>query len=62
MDFLGPLPQTQKGNRYILVLSDLVTKWIELYPTESQTASDTVTVLTDLVLRYSVPSAEHPAQ
>lgn len=57
MDFLGPLPQTRSGNRHILVVSDLVTKWIELHPTESQTAQETVTAIVDLVLRYSIPSS-----
>ena len=56
MDFLGPLPRTQKGSSHILVISVLVTKWVELYPTETQTASGTVKAIMHLVLRYSVPS------
>ena len=29
MDILGPLPLTQKGNKYILMIVDQFTKWIE---------------------------------
>ena len=30
MDILGPLPETPRGNKYILVLGDYFTKWTEL--------------------------------
>ncbi|XP_045206353.2 uncharacterized protein LOC123558545 [Mercenaria mercenaria] len=32
MDILGPLPQTNNGNRFILVISDWFTKWVECVP------------------------------
>ena len=32
MDVFGPLPITTNGNRYILVLQDTFSKWIEMYP------------------------------
>ena len=28
MDILGPLPLTERGNKYILVLGDYFTKWV----------------------------------
>ena len=31
VDILGPLPVTERGNRYILVLTDCFTKWTEVY-------------------------------
>ena len=32
MNILGPLPETEEGNKYILVLGDYFTKWKEAYP------------------------------
>ena len=32
MDIFGPLPETPRGNRYILVIGDYFTKWKEAFP------------------------------
>ena len=32
MEIMGPLPETPRGNRYILVVGDYFTKWKEAYP------------------------------
>ena len=32
MYILGPLPKTQAGNKYILVIGDYFTKWREAFP------------------------------
>ena len=45
-DITGPLPVTDKGNRYILVVTDLFTKWMEAFPLQ---AVDSVTLATVLV-------------
>ena len=36
VDILGPLPVTEKGNKYILVVSDYFTRWVEAYPMPSR--------------------------
>lgn len=38
VDILGPLPQTNSGNKYILVAGDYFSKWVEAYqrPTKKQ--------------------------
>lgn len=38
MDLIGPLPTTSQGNKYILVLTDHFSKWVEAYPAKDQTA------------------------
>jgi hypothetical protein len=32
MDILGPLPMSKNGNKYVLVISYLFTKWTEALP------------------------------
>ena len=49
IDFVGPLPETDKGNRYILVVSDYYTKWPEAFALRTQTAENVARVLVDEV-------------
>ena len=41
--FLGPLPQTLRGNVYVLMMVDQFTKWVGCIPLPSQTAEHTAT-------------------
>lgn len=41
LDFLGPLPRTENGNKYIPIMVDSFTKWMECVPLPSQTAEVT---------------------
>ncbi len=36
IDFIGPFTQTRKGNRYLLVMVDFFTKWVEVAALPSQ--------------------------
>ena len=38
IDIMGPLVETQKGNKYILVIVDQFTKWVEAFPLKNQLA------------------------
>ena len=38
LDYIGPLPLTPRGNKYILVLTDLFTKYVEVLPVPDQIA------------------------
>ncbi|KAL9964889.1 hypothetical protein ACROYT_G028596 [Oculina patagonica] len=63
MDILGPLPQTPRGNRFALVVTDYFTKWTESYAIPNQ---DAVTVAEKLVseflCRFGVPREIHSDQ
>ena len=56
IDFMGPLSSTQGGERHILVVQDLATKWTELFPMEKATAEGTVELLVNEVCyRFGTP-------
>ncbi|KAI8513239.1 hypothetical protein Bbelb_098780 [Branchiostoma belcheri] len=38
IDIVGPLPKTTLGNKYVLVLSDYFSKWVEVFPMPDETA------------------------
>ena len=44
-DYMGPLPETARGNRNILVMMDHFSKWCEAFPTEDQKTSTVPNIL-----------------
>lgn len=38
MDILGPLPVIPQGNKYVFVMADYFSKWVEAYPLLDQEA------------------------
>ena len=58
LDILGPLPLSNKGNKYILVVSDYFTKWPEAYSLPNQEATIVAEVLVkEFVSCFGVPRA-----
>ena len=56
LDFKGPLPPSSKGNRYILVASDVMTNWVECFALRSANTKSLVTKLVDEVFcRFGIP-------
>lgn len=51
LDFLGPLPRSQKGNEYVFVMVDQLAKWFECVQLPLQTAEVTATA----VVRFGCP-------
>ena len=54
MDFVGPLPETEDGNRYLLVIGDYYTKWVEAFALKDQKAITTADVLLSEVVPGTV--------
>lgn len=40
IDFAGPLPETDRGNEYVLVCIEHCTKWIELIPLPTKSCAN----------------------
>ena len=63
MDIVGPLPKTDRNNRYILVISDYFTKWPEAFALPDHRAETIAEKLVDDVLcRHGVPRTIHTDQ
>ena len=55
-DILGPLPETPRGNKYILTATDHFTNWVEIIPISDLTAVTTARVLlNEVISRYGCP-------
>lgn len=54
-DLVGPLPRSQRGQRFLLVVQDTFSKWTELAPLPSATANNVVSRLKSLLLRHGAP-------
>jgi len=60
LDVLGPLPLTEDGNKYILIVADYFTKWVEAYPLPNQEAPTVAEVLVkEYVCHFGVPLLLH---
>ncbi|KAJ3641849.1 hypothetical protein Zmor_028321 [Zophobas morio] len=47
VDIMGPYPATSKGNRFLLVVTDLFTRWVEAYPMQKNNATAIIKLLED---------------
>jgi len=62
-DIMGPLPLSSAGNRYIVVITDLFSKWVEAFPIKSTDTETLATLLIDeVVCRFGVPHYIHSDQ
>ena len=63
VDLMGPLPLTERGNRYLLVLADYFTRWAEAFPLPNQQAETVAhTTVMEFVCRYGAPLEMHSDQ
>ena len=62
-DILGPFPESTKGNKYILAVTDYFTKWVEVYAIPDQSAITCAEVILDeFIGRYGCPYNIHSDQ
>ena len=62
-DYLGPLPMTPRGNRYILLLTDHFSKYVEVIPVPNMTAEVCAArILNEYISRWGCPLAIHSDQ
>ena len=63
IDILCELPETEQGNRHILVISDYYTKWTESFAMRAMEAVTVARLLVEEdICRFGVPSAIHTDQ
>jgi transposase InsO family protein len=55
MDTIGPLPEDHSGHKYIIVLIDNFSRYIELYPTTNVSAESAARALNDHSCRFGYP-------
>lgn len=53
-DVFGPLPLSNGKFKYVLVVTDLFTKYVEFFAMETQTAHETARKLVDYISRHSI--------
>lgn len=63
LDYLGPLPCTDRGNKYILVITDHFTKYVEVLAVPNQYAEDCAArVVNEVIARWGTPLRIHSDQ
>ena len=62
-DIIGPLPKSNSGNRYIVVVTDYFTKWLESFAVESIEAKIVANVLVrEFITRFGTCLELHSDQ
>ena len=60
---MGPFPESEAGNTYILVVGDYFTLWMEAYPIPNMEAITVARMLTDkFFCRFGLPEQLHSDQ
>ena len=59
LDHIGPLTKDALDNEYILVIIDVFSRWIELFPTKSTTVLETTSAILNHIGRFGTPEVIH---
>ena len=57
MDYVGPFKETENGNRYILTITDLFSKWPVAYACPDKKASSVAKKVLNMLTTYGFPCA-----
>ncbi|GFW58192.1 retrovirus-related Pol polyprotein from transposon 412 [Trichonephila clavipes] len=56
IDLFRPLPESKDGKRWIIIIEDCTTKWVELFALPNATAKEcAITFIEEVLLRYGIP-------
>uniref|UniRef100_A0A6V7KPR9 Integrase catalytic domain-containing protein n=1 Tax=Bracon brevicornis TaxID=1563983 RepID=A0A6V7KPR9_9HYME len=58
-DVMGPYPETPRGNRFVIVIEDTMTRYVEATPTSESTAEVISECLRHAILRWANPKVLH---
>ena len=62
-DILGPFPTTPRGSRYVLVVTDYFSNWVEIFAVPDQTAGTCAEkILNEVIGRFGCPLDLHSDQ
>ena len=62
-DILGPFPESTRGNKYVLAVTDYFTKWVEIFTIPDQTAATCAEIiLNEVIARFGCPYNIHSDQ
>ena len=60
---MGPLPTSTQDNVYILIVTDVFTKWVKAFPLRDTVATTLARILVDeIICHYGVPECIHSDQ
>ena len=63
IDIFGPLPLTQNGNEYIIVLGDYYSKWVDAWAVLNHTAQTVADkIITEFFTKFGCPAQIHTDQ
>ncbi|KAL6421358.1 hypothetical protein ACFW04_014695 [Cataglyphis niger] len=63
LDVVGPFPTSSSENKYLLVISNYFTKWVEAFPLKNvRTKTVAETFVNQIISRFGVPSEVHTDQ
>ena len=62
-DILGPFPESNQGNKYVLAVTDYFTKWMEIFAIPDQNAATCVKIiLNEVIARFGCSYDIHSDQ